>query len=200
MLDKRAASIRVLRRGCGDRGISRRPGGRVRVERRRLRVGQLYGSQQPRRSARPACRLWLVGALFRAPRSRNFLGTSSLRNIVPCSGDLRASNRDALSDGKHGTGGRLGSSSRLEHLVGAPLPISLAIHAALAIVVLYVLVRAKRTLAATTLRFVRLVLAIGRPLPAAPLPGAIGRTRLAFKERYFAFCAIGERAPPRVTL
>ncbi len=90
----------------------------------------------------------------------------------------------------------LGSSIWL----GAPLPISLAIHAALAIVVLYVLVRAKRTLAATTLRFVRLVLAIGRPLPAAPLPGAIGRTRLAFKERYFAFCAIGERAPPRVTL
>jgi hypothetical protein len=80
--------------------------------------------------------------------------------------------------------------------LGAPLPMSLTIHAVVAICVLYALVRAKRTLAVTTLRLVRFVLSIVRLPAAGTRPLAIGATCLPFKQSYLALCTLGERAPP----
>jgi hypothetical protein len=84
--------------------------------------------------------------------------------------------------------------------LGAPLPVSFAIHALAGFAIAYAVVRSKRALAATTLRIIRVIRAIATFAPAAPQPRAERRPRRrAFKELVPALCAIGERSPPHPT-
>ena len=81
--------------------------------------------------------------------------------------------------------------------LGAPPAISLAVHATVCLAVTCAIVRSRRTLAATTLRVVRLILAIATFAPHSTAPIAARRfNRRCFKEFLPILCAIGERAPP----
>lgn len=80
--------------------------------------------------------------------------------------------------------------------LGAPLPMSLAVHGAIGLVTTYAVVRSRRSLAATTLRVIRLIVAVAAFLQtvAPTVAGAFKSVRL--KKLVPIFCAIGERAPP----
>lgn len=81
--------------------------------------------------------------------------------------------------------------------LGAPAPISLAIHAVICLAVTYAIVRSGRVLAVTTLRVIRLVGAIASLTREAAAPIALRRfERPAFKILLPVPCTIGERAPP----
>lgn len=81
--------------------------------------------------------------------------------------------------------------------LGAPLPIALSIHAAVAVAIVSTVVRSKRRLAATTLRVIRSIRAIATLAAAPPkIVAAYRPRRRALKELIAAFRAIGERAPP----
>lgn len=84
--------------------------------------------------------------------------------------------------------------------LGAPLPISLAIHAAIGVAVTYAIVRWKCMLAATTLRVIRLIRAIATLAAALPQARVARRpVRSALRELFPALHSIGERAPPITT-
>ncbi len=84
--------------------------------------------------------------------------------------------------------------------LGAPPPISLAVHAAVCLAVTYAIVRSRRTLAATTLRVIALIEAIARFSARVPLPEFTRRFAVAcFAILLPVFCTIGERAPPRLS-
>ncbi len=81
--------------------------------------------------------------------------------------------------------------------LGGPLPISLAIHAAMCLTIAYSLARSKRMLAATTLRVIGLIRAIATFAATPPEPPAARRfEQICFKRLAPVLCAIGERAPP----
>lgn len=81
--------------------------------------------------------------------------------------------------------------------LGGPPAISLAIHAAICLAVTFAIARSKRTLAATTLRVIRLITAIASFTERATAPVPVCRTRNAcFKKFLPVLCTIGERAPP----
>lgn len=81
--------------------------------------------------------------------------------------------------------------------VGAPIPISLAVHALAAVGILSAVVRSKRALAATALRVIRAIGAIATLDAMATQPCFARRPqRGTFMELIAAFRAIGERAPP----
>lgn len=83
--------------------------------------------------------------------------------------------------------------------LGAPPPISLAAHAVVSAAVTYAIVRSRRTLAATTLRVVRLIAAIATFAPQGVAPITVRRLDyVCFKKFVPVLCAIGERAPPAV--
>jgi hypothetical protein len=81
--------------------------------------------------------------------------------------------------------------------LGGPVLVSLAVHAATCIAVAFAISRCVRALATTTLRVIRLILALVRFAAQAPSPR---RRRLArvvtFSVTAPVFCRIGERAPP----
>jgi hypothetical protein len=81
--------------------------------------------------------------------------------------------------------------------LGGPLFFSLAMHAALCVGIAFAISRCVRTLATTTLRVIRLILALATFAAQAPSPR---RRRLAhaiaFSIAAPVFCRIGERAPP----
>jgi hypothetical protein len=81
--------------------------------------------------------------------------------------------------------------------LGGPLAISLAIHASICFAVTFAIARSRRTLAATTLRVIRLVQAIATIAVHAEQPFA-GRLNgdVCFKRFSPVLCATGERAPP----
>jgi hypothetical protein len=83
--------------------------------------------------------------------------------------------------------------------LGAPPLISLTIHAAIGIAVTFAIVRWRRTLAATTLRVIRLIRAIAT-FAAAPEQARVARRpgHTLLKELFPALRAIGDRAPPSV--
>lgn len=80
--------------------------------------------------------------------------------------------------------------------LGAPLPISLLIHASVCVTMTYAILRSRRTLAATALRVIRLVVAIATRAAQCAVPIARQRTTRCFKDLLPLLCAIGERAPP----
>ncbi|MGB8910331.1 MAG: hypothetical protein WCC84_16415 [Candidatus Cybelea sp.] len=81
--------------------------------------------------------------------------------------------------------------------LGGPPAISLAIHAAICMTVTYVVVRSGRTLAATTLRVIRLAGAIASLAVQTVAPLAMRPfDSLSFKALLPVPCTIGERAPP----
>ncbi len=81
--------------------------------------------------------------------------------------------------------------------LGAPPAISLPVHAAVCLAVTYAIVRSRRTLAATTLRVVRLIVAIATFAPQIAAPIAARRfSHVCFKNFLPVLCTIGERAPP----
>lgn len=81
--------------------------------------------------------------------------------------------------------------------LGGPWPVSLTVHGIVCAVVALVVLQSRRTLAATTLRMLRLISEISRagrrplPLRRASFAG------LSCKELMPVLCTIGERAPPR---
>jgi hypothetical protein len=83
--------------------------------------------------------------------------------------------------------------------LGGPVTISLAIHAAICLTITYAIVRSGRTLAATTLRVMRLVGAIASLAAhgAALVLSCRFETRLC-KALLPVPCTIGERAPPSI--
>jgi hypothetical protein len=81
--------------------------------------------------------------------------------------------------------------------LGAPAPISLGIHATVCLAVTFGILRAKRGLAATTLRVIRLVEAIARLTAQNEVPALVrGFEAPCFAVFLPVFCAIGKRAPP----
>ena len=81
--------------------------------------------------------------------------------------------------------------------LGAPPAISLAVHATVCLAVTFAIVRSRQTLAATTLRVVRLIVAIATFAPQIAGPIAVRRfNHVCFKEFLPVLCTIGERAPP----
>ena len=81
--------------------------------------------------------------------------------------------------------------------LGAPPAISLAVHATVCLAVTCAIVRSRRTLAATTLRVVRLIVAIATFAPQIAVPILARRFKpVCFKELSPVLCTIGERAPP----
>jgi hypothetical protein len=81
--------------------------------------------------------------------------------------------------------------------LGAPLPFSLAIHAAVCLGVTYVIVRSGRVLAATTLRVIRMIVAIATLDLRTVAPIVYRRLELEiFRALLPLVCTIGERAPP----
>ena len=81
--------------------------------------------------------------------------------------------------------------------LGAPPTICLAAHAVVCIAVACAIVRSRRTLAGTTLRVVRLIVAILTFVPQITAPISLRRFgNVCFKEFLPVFCTIGERAPP----
>jgi hypothetical protein len=81
--------------------------------------------------------------------------------------------------------------------LGGPLPVSLAVHAAICLVVTLSIARSVRTLAATTLRVIALVRAIATySLRPAELTVSCRFAGLCFKELSPVLCRIGERGPP----
>lgn len=83
--------------------------------------------------------------------------------------------------------------------LGAPLPISIAIHASICCGVVLAILRSRRTLATTTLRVIRIIHAIAT-LGIAPEkpPATRGIWAICFKELIPVLGIIGERAPPLV--
>ncbi|MBV8067464.1 MAG: hypothetical protein JO113_05780 [Candidatus Eremiobacteraeota bacterium] len=81
--------------------------------------------------------------------------------------------------------------------LGAPAPISLAVHAAVCTVVALMLLRSKRSLARATLRVIAIIRAIATLSPAIKKPfGSRLASRICFIRSSSVCCAIGERAPP----
>lgn len=81
--------------------------------------------------------------------------------------------------------------------LGAPLPISLAMHAVICLAVTYAIARSGRVLAVTTIRVIRLVGAIANLTREAAAPIALRWfEHTAFKALLPLPCTIGERAPP----
>jgi hypothetical protein len=80
--------------------------------------------------------------------------------------------------------------------LGGPVTISLGIHAAICVTVAYAIARSGRTLAATTLRVIRLVSAIARFAAHGPALVAIRLESVFCKASLPIACTIGERAPP----
>jgi len=84
--------------------------------------------------------------------------------------------------------------------LGAPPAISLAIHAAICVAVTLWFGRSARTLAATTLRVIRLIRAIATlAVRGSAAPARRVLDARCFKELAPVLCRIGERAPPVVT-
>lgn len=84
--------------------------------------------------------------------------------------------------------------------LGAPAPISLAIHAAFCVAVTFVAARALRALTATAVRIVDLVLravALAARAPAGTFASFL--RPVPFRRLVPVGCRIGERAPPRFT-
>ncbi len=83
--------------------------------------------------------------------------------------------------------------------LGAPPLVSLAVHAAVCVGVSFWFGRSMRTLAATTLRVIRLIRAIATlAVCGAALPARRTFKARCFKELAPVLCSIGERAPPVV--
>jgi hypothetical protein len=83
--------------------------------------------------------------------------------------------------------------------LGGPLPMSLTIHAILCLAVALTITRSKRTLAATTLRVMRILAAIVLFAERTARPILAGRfASICFRELLPLHCSIGERAPPIV--
>jgi hypothetical protein len=80
--------------------------------------------------------------------------------------------------------------------LGGPLPVSLAVHAAVCAGVTFAIARSHRVLAATALRVIRLVRAIAVFAAQAAAPVARRFEHLSFSEPLRVLCALGERAPP----
>lgn len=81
--------------------------------------------------------------------------------------------------------------------LGAPPTISLAVHAVVGMAVGCAIVHSRRTLARTTLRAVRLIVAILTFAPQISAPILLRRFGdVCFKEFLPVLCTIGERAPP----
>ncbi len=81
--------------------------------------------------------------------------------------------------------------------LGAPPTISLGIHAVVGTAVGCAIIRSRRTLAGTTLRAVRLIVAILTFAPQITAPILLRRFGdVCFKEFLPVLCTIGERAPP----
>jgi len=81
--------------------------------------------------------------------------------------------------------------------LGAPPAISVAVHAAVCLAVTCAIMRSRRTLAATTLRVVRLIVAIATFVPQIAVPILARQfNHICFKEFLPVLCTIGERAPP----
>lgn len=81
--------------------------------------------------------------------------------------------------------------------LGAPLPISIAIHGTICCGVVLAILCSRRTLATTTLRVIRIIQAIAT-LGIAPEkpPAARGISQICFKALVPVLGTIGERAPP----
>jgi hypothetical protein len=83
--------------------------------------------------------------------------------------------------------------------LGGPLPISLAIHGVFCLAVALTIVRSKRVLAVTTLRVIRLLVAMLDVALRALRPVCAHRLEtISFKTLLPLLCTIGERAPPIV--
>ncbi len=81
--------------------------------------------------------------------------------------------------------------------LGGPLPVSLAIHAAVCIAVTYGIARSARGLAATTLRVIHLIAAIATfGVRAVVVAAAYGLQVVCCNELLRALRRVGERAPP----
>ncbi len=84
--------------------------------------------------------------------------------------------------------------------LGGPLPLSLAIHAAICLVVTLSVARSVRTLAATTMRVIALIRAIAIfSLRPAELTASCRFVALCFERHSPVLCRIGERGPPLVS-
>jgi hypothetical protein len=82
--------------------------------------------------------------------------------------------------------------------LGGPAPISLAVHGAICVAVAFAIARSVRTLAATTIRVIRLIQALAAYAPGGAQIVRRGRTTVSLKRPAPICCRIGERAPPLV--
>lgn len=80
--------------------------------------------------------------------------------------------------------------------LGGPLPISVAIHAALCVAVTFTIARSKRAIAATTLKMMRLFAAITLLKRQVGGPSIAHRFQIVVSKEWPVLGTIGERAPP----